>query len=63
MCRQSGQNTSEDLKTRDFRRELEDKEHQSRAKRDREKARSFTGKWQVPGGRVGTERGVMQKWC
>ena len=43
MCRQSGQNTSDDLKARDFRRELEDKEHQTRAKRDREKARSFTG--------------------
>lgn len=41
--RQSGQGTSEDLKSRDFRRELEDKEHQSRVKRDREpKARSFT---------------------
>lgn len=42
--RQSGQNTSDDLQSRDFRRELEEKEHQSRQKRDKEKARSFTGR-------------------
>ena len=43
ICRESGQGTSEDLKSRNFRRELEEKEHQARQKRDREKARSFTG--------------------
>ncbi len=42
-CRQTGQSTSDEIKSRDLRRELEDKEDISRHKRQREKPRSFTG--------------------
>ena len=43
LCRQTGQVTSEEVKTKDLRRELEDKERDVRAKRGRDKPRSFTG--------------------
>lgn len=45
MCfsRQTGQNTTEEVRARDLRRELEDKERDSKEKKNREK-RSFTGK-------------------
>ena len=39
-CRESGQSTADDLKGKDFRQELEEKEHFSRDKREK---RSFTG--------------------
>lgn len=46
LCRQTGQATSEEIKSRDLRRDLEDKEDSSRHKRQREnKPRSFTGKY------------------
>ena len=41
--RQTGQDTLEEVKTRDLRRELEEKERDVRVKRGREKPRSFTG--------------------
>ena len=40
--RQTGQSTSEEIRSRDLRRDLEDRERESRDKREREK-RSFTG--------------------
>lgn len=43
IVRQTGQATSEELQSRDFRRELEEKEQVTRQKREREKPRSFTG--------------------
>ena len=42
-CRQTGQGTSEEVKTKDLRRELEERERDVRAKRGRDKPRSFTG--------------------
>jgi len=48
LCRQTGQSTAEELQSRDFRHELEEKEHQSRQKREREKGRSFTGEYCIP---------------
>ena len=41
--RQTGQATTEDLRSRDLRRELEEKERDARERKDREKTRSFTG--------------------
>ena len=43
MCRQTGQGTSDEVRTRDLRRELEEKERDVRVKRGRDKPRSFTG--------------------
>lgn len=42
-CRQAGQGTTDEVRSRDLRRELEDKERDARAKRSRDKPRSFTG--------------------
>ena len=44
-CRQTGQGTSDEVKSRDLRRELEDKERDARTKRGRDKPRSFTGEF------------------
>ena len=44
LCRQTGQATTDELRSRDLRRELEEKERDSRERKDREKTRSFTGK-------------------
>ena len=33
LCRQSGQHSADDLRSRDFRRELEEREHSAREKR------------------------------
>ena len=41
--RQTGQATAEDIRSRDLRRELEEKERDARERKDREKTRSFTG--------------------
>ena len=43
LHRQTGQGTSEEVKTRDLRHELEEKERDVRVKRGRDKPRSFTG--------------------
>jgi len=40
--RQTGQATADELRSRDLRRELEEKERDSRERKDREKTRSFT---------------------
>lgn len=44
LFRQPGQSTSEELRGRDFRQELEDKEKEAREKSSKEK-RSFTGNY------------------
>lgn len=41
--RQTGQGTTDEVKTKDFRKELEEKERDVRVKSGREKPRSFTG--------------------
>ena len=43
LCRQTGQATADELCSRDLRHELEEKERDSRERKDREKTRSFTG--------------------
>ena len=43
VYRQTGQATTDELHSRDLRRELEEKERDSRDRKDREKTRSFTG--------------------
>lgn len=42
-CRQTGQGTTDEVRARDLRRELEEKERDVRTKRGRDKPRSFTG--------------------
>jgi len=43
LCRQTGPATADELRSRDLRHELEEKERDSRERKDREKTRSFTG--------------------
>ena len=60
VSRQPGQNTTEEVRSRDLRHELEEKERESKEKKNREK-RSFTGELETIEA-LKSERVLYKRW-